>query len=185
MKILYIGRSAPISAVRQRTDALVRIGHGVSMFDPCADLRLVPGNGIAHSLHRRSGSALLQGRVDAWIRGGAAKVGLADVAWVDNGELFGSDPVKLLRSVCAHAALYSDDDAARGRDGPCFQTLRHAVGHYDMCVVQRVVNVSEHHAHGGIRRPHRHDGGRQRITRARRDDEFHGARPGKLVRGAR
>ncbi|PHY12807.1 hypothetical protein CSW58_10115 [Caulobacter sp. B11] len=137
MKIFYIGHVSPSATTRHRADALVRIGHQVTLFDPHQALADKLNGPVASRLHYRTGYRLLQHAALRLLQSQATAIRSHDAVWVDSGELFGPDCVKLLTSYCPRTVLFSPDDPTGGRDGRRFDSLVAALPAYDLCVTMR------------------------------------------------
>ncbi|MES2859973.1 MAG: glycosyltransferase [Pseudomonadota bacterium] len=142
MRIFYIGSSTPKSTSRHRADALVRIGHRVTRFDPFVALGGVLGGPVMERLHYRTGYRLLQPMVRAMLEARAGEVAMHDAIWIDAGELFGRRSVAFLANL-APTVLVCLDDPAGGRDGRRFDSLVEALPAYDLCVAFREPTVQD------------------------------------------
>ena len=147
MKILYLGADSPSSTSRHRAEALKRLGHEVTIFDP-TDAIEPYCKGLLGALHYRTGYAMLSGVVVRWLKKQLDGGPNYDVCWVDSGELLGPDALKLIKTRAPQAVLFNHDDPSGPRDGARFRSLRAAIPHYDLCLVVRPFNVAEFKALG-------------------------------------
>jgi spore maturation protein CgeB len=150
LNIFYIGNSFPGSTSRHRADALSRLGHEVHMADPYKFFEARLNGKVQGFVHYRSGYRLLQSGVEQWVR---HLIELAlnkapDIVWIDNGELFGFDAVKLLAQTGAKLVSYNHDDATGKRDGRRFDSMLKSLALYDLCVVVRPENFEEYQQRG-------------------------------------
>lgn len=151
MKIFYIGHASPSATTRHRADALIRIGHEVTLLDPYEALANGLGGPLASRLHYRTGYRFLQPAALRLLQSHAAGIRSHDAVWVDSGELFGADCIKLLTSYCPRTVLFSPDDPTGGRDGRRFDSLVAALPAYDLCVTMRDPTLADFHRLGARR----------------------------------
>ncbi|MGY2489172.1 CgeB family protein [Cupriavidus sp. CP313] len=143
LKILYLGSLAQGSTSLQRARALQRIGHGVTMVDPYVAASFHIFGRLGRVFHYRTGYRLLQTVMLKWISKIILENEHADVIWVDNGELFGKESVRLMSSKGGKVVLYNHDDPTGKRDGNRFASLLNSISLYDVCAVVREANVQE------------------------------------------
>lgn len=142
-KILYLGNNDPAGTSRHRADALRRLGHEVIVQDPDA---LVASLYLAKQLepfHVRTGYVFVQHWVMEWLTRVIEQSPIPDLIWVNSGEKFGRECLKMLKQIGVPIVLYSNDDPTGGRDGRRFDSLIKALPYYDLCAVVREVNVAE------------------------------------------
>lgn len=147
--ILYLGSSNGTSLHRAR--ALERLGHRVDVIDPYSFLprwSLLPK--VYGKVVREFGGAPIEPYVRASLLRALAGRSY-DVAWINGGELFGPETVRMLRRFAPRVLNYNNDDPFGPRDGKTFALYRAAVAEYDLLVVLRDVNVTEAR-HAGARR---------------------------------
>ncbi|HGF1009018.1 TPA: glycosyltransferase [Klebsiella pneumoniae] len=143
MKILYIGASSKGSTSRHRADALERLGHQITIYDPYLFLKPQLSHKVFGPLHFRSGYRFLQNKLICWIKRILINVEKTDLIWVDNGELFGDKIVQILGENDKKIILYNHDDPTGGRDGHRFDSLIKAIPFYSACTVVRNLNIDE------------------------------------------
>ncbi len=136
MRIFYIGPSSPSTTSRHRADALGRIGHQVTLFDPFEALADDLSGPVRSRLHYRSGYRLLQPRLRMMLEKRSRQIASHDAIWIDAGELLGRRSVERLAGL-APTILVCIDDPAGGRDGRRFDSLIEALPAYDLCVTFR------------------------------------------------
>lgn len=146
--ILYFGDSAPESTSAQRADAMKRLGHRVVVLNPYGRFVKQLTSPWLGPIHFRTGYRLLNLSVVKWVKEVMNKAIKPDMIWVNSGELFGPQSVKILKNFSCPVVLYNNDDPTGGRDGRRFDLLLKAIPFYDLCVVMRNVNVSEYQARG-------------------------------------
>lgn len=147
MKILYVGDSSPSSTSRHRADALVRLGHEVSIADPFKALS-DSLKGYRWAIHWRMGFRLVQRPLLTWIKSVLSKENNIDVIWVNGGELLGPKSVAVLRGMHKPVILYNNDDPTGSRDGHRFDSLIRALPFYDLCVIRPELNSEEYYVRG-------------------------------------
>jgi len=147
-KILYLGDSSPSSTSAHRANALVRLGHAVGIQDPYSALKRQLSSRFLGPIHFRTGYKLLNRQVTAWIKQITHSEPKPDVIWINSGELFGPESMKLLKGFSCPIVLYNNDDPTGGRDGRRFDSLISALPYYDTCAVMREMNVGELKAKG-------------------------------------
>ena len=150
LNIIYIGSGSPDSTSRHRADALSRLGHEVHIADPYEAFKARLNGKFQGMMHYRSGYRLLQSGMAQWIHN---LIGLLlprppDIVWIDSGELFGFEAVKLLSQTGAKLVSYNHDDATGKRDGRRFDSLLESLALYDVCVVVRPENILEYQRRG-------------------------------------
>lgn len=134
MRILYVGAQQTGSTSAQRARALERLGHEVTVVDPS---EVLSGVRILQPLHYRTGYTLLQSRVESWVRATIQSGRAYDVCWIDSGEMFGFEAVRLFAAASGKCVLYNHDDPTGPRDWSRFFSLRRALSNYDLCVTVR------------------------------------------------
>ena len=149
MNILYLGSSNPNSTAYHRAQALVRLGHRVVLEDPYQGLAASLNSKLFGKIHFHTGYTFLQKKNAEWLKKilqkNSSKI---DAIWVNGGELFGENCMKLLKSYEAPIILYNNDDPTGGRDGNRFATLLKTLPFYDLCAVMRNINVPEYTSKG-------------------------------------
>lgn len=140
MRILYLGDSWPDGTCAQRREALKRLGHEVSAWDPG---RFIPGQGripLLASFNVRTGYRLVAGVVDARLR-----VQLAherwDLVWVDCGGELAPSFYRWLRQRGAPVVNYMTDNPFQTRDYRKWDLYRKSLALHDMTVLPREENV--------------------------------------------
>lgn len=140
--ILYIGHDKPSSTSAHRANALQRLGHSVRIHDPYKAVLGDQGMVFRH-LHYRTGYFLLQSKVEKWLKRILGAGHIYDLIWVDNGELFGTGSLQLLKSLKCPVLLYNIDDPTGKRDKGRFDSLLRALPLYDHIVVVRNKTAEE------------------------------------------
>ena len=142
MRILYLGPNSFTS--KQRSDALVRLGHDVVAVDPA---RYVSKNPVFRKINWEVGGFLSQASV---ARGVLSEIGDArfDVTWVDSGRYVGPALVHALRRRGGPVLNYNVDDPFGKRDRLSWLLYLHTVPAYDLVAVVREENVAEANARG-------------------------------------
>lgn len=149
MRILYLGDCHVSSTSRQRADALSRFGCEVVLADPYHDLMIRAQGRVASYAHFHTGYRFVQKRMVGWCGNEISRLKMgADAVWVDGGELFGPQCIRILRKLGVPVILYNHDDPTGHRDGGRFGSLREAIPFYDLCAVARDINVQEFRAMG-------------------------------------
>lgn len=151
LRILYLGDSAPSSTSAHRANALTRLGHDVAICDPYKAFNSQLESRLYGAIHFRTGYRLLNNRVVRWLKETIEAQPTPDIIWVNSGELFGPDALKVLKAVSKPLILYNNDDPTGGRDGRRFDSLISAIKYYDLCVVMREINVTEFEEKGAKR----------------------------------
>jgi spore maturation protein CgeB len=142
-RILYLGDSAPSSTSAHRANALARLGHTVDVCDPYKAFRTQLQSRWFGPIHFRTGYRLLNGKVVKWLKENVNTQAKPDFVWVNSGELFGPESLKVLKGLLCPIILYNNDDPTGGRDGRRFDSLISALKFYDLCAVMREMNVTE------------------------------------------
>ncbi|WP_432708694.1 CgeB family protein [Pedobacter sp.] len=137
MNILYIGDNHPGSTATHRANALLRLGHEVTIKDPQEPCRSALQSRWANILHFRTGYRLLQSLMIKWVMQVLDTIEKPDLIWVDSGELLGFNCVKMLKSLGCPVVIYNVDDPTGKRDGARFRSLLKAITLYDLVVVVR------------------------------------------------
>ena len=147
-RVLYLGASNAGSTSRHRADALKRLGHDVVVADPYLAAAKQLQNRWLGVAHFRTGYRFLQPKINQWIANILLHPHRFDIAWVDAGELFGANCMRLLRNAGLSTVLYNHDDPTGTRDGHRFDTLLKSLPFYDICAVVRKENVQEYKNYG-------------------------------------
>lgn len=142
MKIYYVGHAAPRSTSRQRADALERLGHQVTRFDPFEAFSGDLSGPLRSRLHYRSGYRLLQPAMFRRLTEMSEIIAAHDVIWIDGGEFLGLQGATFLSSL-APTVLMCIDDPTGGRDGRRWDSLIAALPAYDLCVTIRETTASD------------------------------------------
>ena len=137
MKIFYFGRATPSATAFHRAEALKRVGHEVTLFDPREALADKLNGPIASRLHYRTGYRFLQPSILRLIQAQREVIREHDAVWVDSGELFGRAAVEKITELCPRTVLFCLDDPTGGRDGRRFDSLVAALPAYELCVTMR------------------------------------------------
>ena len=135
--ILYIGDKYYGSTSAHRANALRRLGHNVFSSDPSEVFSNKFYKHLLYPIHYRTGFQFVQRAVLEWLSKEVKKVKNFDAVWVDSGELFGLECVKLLKSFQKPVILFNVDDPTGNRDGHRFDSLIKAIPKYDLIVVVR------------------------------------------------
>jgi spore maturation protein CgeB len=146
-KILYIGDSSSGSSSAARANALSRLGHKVVLIDPYQAFHEQLGPTWLAAFHFRTGYRFVSFGVKAWLKRIIPEY-KPDLVWVNSGELFGPEAIKIIRQLPCPVILYINDDPMGLRDGHRFDSLQKAIKFYDCCVVMREINVFEFRAKG-------------------------------------
>jgi spore maturation protein CgeB len=146
LRILYLGDDSFSSTSRHRADALVRLGCRVTIVDVTKSLGLDFGNPLISRIHYLTGYSFIQKKVRKILC--QLSIDLADLVWINSGELFGSACVGYLKQLGVPVVLYCNDDPTGIRDGNRFKQVKRAIPNYDLCVVPRIINVSEFQSYG-------------------------------------
>ena len=137
MNILYIGYSDYSTTSYHRFSALERLGHHVTLLDRYEYLNPILANTILGKFHYVTGYHYVQAKMAQLLHQKVFTYKKLDLIWVDNGELFGPQCLKILRKLGVPIILYNIDDPTGERDGNRFLTLRKSLSFYDLCVVVR------------------------------------------------
>jgi hypothetical protein len=143
MNILYLGTDSLGSTARHRADAIRRIGHSVEHQNPQEACSLELSHPILSRIHYRTGYRLLSGRVTSWVKKILSDNEGYDLVWIDGGELFGPDAIKLIKKKIPCCILFNVDDPMGPRDGARFAQTRKAIPDYTLCVTPRKVTEIE------------------------------------------
>lgn len=141
--ILYLGDGSSYSTSGHRANALQRLGHKVIVLDPYKVFETQLRSRWLGPLHFRTGYRLLNSKVVSWLKQSVANLPKPDLVWVNSGELFSPESLKILKGLSCPIVLYNNDDPTGGRDGSRFDLLLKSLPYYDACVVMREMNVSE------------------------------------------
>lgn len=149
--ILYFGDSFSGSTAGQRGKAIERIGHNVEVRDPYKAFQksMTSWRG---AINFRTGYTFLQGEMSQWLQNAIADLARKpDVIWVDMGELFGPECVRVLKKCGCPIIMYNVDDPTGKRDGERFRSLIKALPLYDLIGVVRMESAVECERLGGKR----------------------------------
>jgi|SRR6218665_297114 len=144
MNILYFGEDKVSSTAYHRATAIQRLGHSVEIINPYKQVEASFNSAIMGKIHYRTGYFLLQRQLRKWLKKMVTEIKTPDVIWVNGGELFGLECIRILKSVGKPVVLYNNDDPTGGRDGNRFASLLKAIRYYDLCLVLRVPNIEEY-----------------------------------------
>jgi len=145
--ILYFGDSSPGSSSAARANALIRLGHKVTLVDPYQVFSKQIRSKWLGAIHFRTGYRFLNSKVTRWLTDIVPNF-KPDLVWINSGELFGPESLKILKTLSCPIALYMNDDPMGHRDGRRFDSLLRALKFYDFCAVMREINVFEFRAKG-------------------------------------
>lgn len=148
MNILYFGASSVGSTSRHRADALSRLGYKVTIIDPYIKFESQLFGNFLGPLHFRTGYRFLQKIIFLWIEKLFSSIDKPDLIWVDSGELFGPNIIRMFSSNGCKVVLYNHDDPTGLRDGRRFYSLIKSIPYYSVCSVVRGENVNEFYALG-------------------------------------
>lgn len=146
--ILYFGDSSLGSTSSHRAKALQRLGHAVTVADPYKAFSKQLNSKLMGPIHFRTGYRLLNSKIVKWVANNLDIKNKPDLIWINSGELFGPDSMKLMKGLCCPIVLYNNDDPTGGRDGRRFDSLIKAIPYYDICAVMREQNVTEFYSKG-------------------------------------
>jgi len=138
MNILYLGTNLPGSTSRHRAEALRRKGHSVEHQNPQEACSLELSHPILSRILFRTGYRFLSGRVTRWVKAILRKYSQYDLVWIDGGELFSPDAIKLIKQKISKCILFNVDDPTGPRDGARFALTRKAIPEYSLCVTPRM-----------------------------------------------
>ncbi|MBE2205424.1 MAG: glycosyltransferase family 1 protein [Chthoniobacterales bacterium] len=142
MNILYLGETNPRSTSAHRANALRRLGHEVSAWNPGA---LVPGQKqipFFASFNVRTGFRLVASLVAARLR--ARLQGASwDLAWVDCGAELPPSFYRWLKERGAPIINYITDNPFQNRDYRKWDQYRKSLSQHDLTVVPRLENVEQ------------------------------------------
>jgi spore maturation protein CgeB len=141
--ILYLGDGSPGSTSGHRASALSRLGHHTVVADPYKTFKKQLQSRWFGPIHFRTGYRFLNNAVVRWLKETIDKQTKPDIVWVNSGELFGPDSLKVLTGLSCPIVLYNNDDPTGGRDGRRFNSLISALPYYNLCAVMREINVNE------------------------------------------
>jgi hypothetical protein len=145
--ILYLGDRFATSG--HRANAIKRLGHTVDLRDPYKEVGKMLGSWRG-ALHFRTGYTFLQSRMAKWLESIIEETSnRLDVIWVDSGELFGRECLKILRKAKCPVVLYNVDDPTGKRDGNRFNSLIKAIPDYDLIALVRKETAEECKTLGG------------------------------------
>lgn len=137
MHVLFLGYKDGTS--RHRSDALMRLGHKVTVVCPEEGMRF---GRVLNKLDALTGSILAERRVLRYV---LEQIGdqAVDMTWVDGGRLVGPELVAELQQRSGPVLNFNHDDPYGTRDGNAWLPYRKAVPVYDLVAVVRQENVSE------------------------------------------
>jgi hypothetical protein len=123
---------------------LKRLGHTVEILNPYQEFNNELSNFLKSKIHYRTGYLFLQKNIEKWLRIKLVKFqdGL-DLIWIDSGELFGSNCIKIIKLLNKPILLYNIDDPTGERDGYRFRSLIKALPFYNLVVVVRKESKEE------------------------------------------
>lgn len=146
MDILYIGELSSGSTSAHRAEALHRLGHNVSGWDPWNSIECFFRHNIIEHFHRRTGYVLLQNNIKKnllfWLSAFSCTV-RPDLIWVNGGELFGKSILRSLKFFNIPIILYNNDDPTGRRDKGRFISLLSALNYYDHVATCRLPSYNE------------------------------------------
>jgi hypothetical protein len=128
-----------------------RLAHNTSCFDTSRQWKRFLSGRIWPRFHYNSGYHFLQASVRRDLEQFLSSLILADVVWINGGELFGPNAIQCIHKAGLPSILYNNDDPTGRRDGRRFLQVRKALPAYDLCVVLREVNREEYHRLGAKR----------------------------------
>ena len=139
MRILYLGDDQPLLTSAQRSAALRRLGHVVTVLNPRAAL---PPGRVVGGVSTRLGFWPFVPWINSMLR---RRIGSAsfDLAWVDCGPELSPGFHRWLRHRGVKILNYNVDDPFGSRDGRKWDLYRRAVRFHDLTVVVRKENVEE------------------------------------------
>jgi spore maturation protein CgeB len=142
MKILYLGDSWPHGTCAQRCEALKRLGHEVSAWDPG---RLIPGHAkipFFSSFNVRTGYKFVAGVVSSRLRARLAHQQW-DLAWIDCGAELPPSFYRWLREADAPVVNYMTDNPFSDRDFAKWHLYRKTIPLHDLTILPRAENVAQ------------------------------------------
>jgi spore maturation protein CgeB len=145
LHVLFLGANG--GNALKRAQALKRLGHEVVSIDPYS---LFPFKNFIGRLIYYAGAPLIESYLKKRI-GPIIKNYSFDVTFVDNGELIGSNVLKVIKKVSPLVINYNNDDPFGSRDKNKWQLYLKAVPYYDLLAVVRPVNVPEAYSRGAKR----------------------------------
>ena len=139
MKILYLGDDNPHCTSFHRAQALRRLGHDVTHFNPRGAL---PPSRLVGGISTRVGLWPFTPWINAALR---RKIGETsfDLAWIDCGADLSPGFHAWLRARGTRIVNYNVDDPFGTRDGRKWDLYLRSVRHHDLTVVVRSENVAE------------------------------------------
>ncbi len=144
MKILHIGSISASSTAAHRANALMRLGHHVTLYDASVGLFSSGFTGkLEYAFNIKTGFVGVQARILRKLKFFFKEQDFYDVIWINSGEFFGHHCLELLASRCRHLVLYVNDDPTGHRDGNRFSTLVKNIYKYSHSYVVRYQNVNE------------------------------------------
>lgn len=144
VKILYLGAENSGSTSLHRALALRRLGYEVTIKSPYKAVENSLRSRFLGRIHYYSGYRLLQGKIKKWLKQIVQNTEKQDLVWVNGGELFGAEALRIIKSLGCPLILYNNDDPTGGRDGRRFDSLIFAIPYYNVCAVLREFNVKEY-----------------------------------------
>ena len=151
MRLFYVGRSAGHSSSWQRAAALMRAGHDVTCFDPFRAFSAELESRLPVAFHFRTGYRFLQKRMAEWLKRTWSGLSRPDVIWIDGGEFFGPECLKVMTDAGTPVVVYNLDDPTGRRDGRRFDQLRRSLPFYSLAVTVRPETEKEMSALGARR----------------------------------
>ncbi len=145
---MYFGDDNQNSTSSHRAHALIRLGHDVSIYNPKDASQKHLRSKFISLVHYHTGFRFVQKKIVNWLEQILKKKPNPDIIWVNNGEFFGPNCLKVLKKVGCPIILYNNDDPTGGRDGRRFDSMLRSIPYYDLCAVVREINVSEYKSLG-------------------------------------
>lgn len=143
MNITYIGYGSSQTTSGHRANALRRLGHTVSVWDPLEVIGRLRGQGLVRKFHDTSGQALLALLTYWWLQSKLQRCSAVDAIWINSGEFVLPKAVRMLGKLGVPIVLYNNDDPTGVRDGNRFRQVRAALPFYDICVALRSQTAQE------------------------------------------
>ncbi len=138
MRILYFGDNGSSSNSLRRAQALERLGHDVSIFNPAEALVGLFANKWVSFVNYRTGFRFADGVFQSWLQSIINNLSnKPDICWVNSGEFFSGEFVQRLKDLGCPVILFNNDDPTGGRDKGLWSTLVKAIPYYDLCVTPR------------------------------------------------
>lgn len=137
MKILYIGNNSIYSTSYHRASALIRIGNEVELHNPYSQFKNELSHFFLGKINYYTAYFFLQNKIKYWLLNLLSNSENIDLIWIDSGELFGVQCLKILKSIHKPIILYNVDDPTGKRDGNRFRSLIKALPLYNLVVIVR------------------------------------------------